>query len=211
MKRGCIVAHVFGGRFTRYATEDKSVKRTGGTWASKYGKTIVDWDTAPPPEYFAELFRVSRNQIIWGGNYFPLPPTRCFIVWDKLNIGETFSMSMCEYAWTSFNGNAKIIKCVPQGTAQDPRIHPTQKPVALYSKLLQWYAKPGDKVLDTHAGSASLAIACHRAGYEWMAIESNERYYALAQERIARETAQLTMFFMEDAGRWTQNAKENGT
>ena len=117
--------------------------RTGGTWAKKYQtngnaelkKDIRHWDIAPSKEYFEELFRVSKNQIIWGGNYFNLPPTRCFIVWDKKNISEDFSMAMCEYAWCSFNDNAKIFRHIPQGNTNESRMHPTQKPVALYEWL----------------------------------------------------------------------------
>lgn len=171
--------------------------RTGGTWAERYGKKIIAWDVAPGKEYFDELFRVSRNQIIWGGNYFDLPPTRCFIVWDKINITENFSMAACEYAWASFDDNAKIFRHVPQGTPGEPRFHPTQKPIALYSWLLARYAKPGDKILDTHVGSASSLIACHRAGFEAWGFEIDPGYYAKAAERLEREKAQVSLF---DAG-----------
>ena len=95
-------------------------------------KKIIAWDTAPGEDYFKELFRVSRNQIIWGGNYFRLPPTRCFLVWRKLTISEKFTMAMAEYAWTSFNSNAKVFEHVPQDNTGQ-RFHPTQKPVALYA------------------------------------------------------------------------------
>ena len=101
----------------------------------------------PPKEYFDELARVSKHQIIWGGNYFGLPPTRCFLIWDKVNISENFTMSMCEYAWTSFNDNAKMFRCPPQ---DGKRFHPTQKPVALYKWIFDRYAKDGYKILDTH-------------------------------------------------------------
>lgn len=168
--------------------------RTGGTWAEKYDKKIIAWDVAPGREYFDELFRVSRNQIIWGGNYFDLPPTRCFLIWRKLSITENFSMAMCEYAWTSFQGNAKLFEAAPQGTKDEPRFHPTQKPVALYSWILSRYAKPGDKILDTHVGSASSLIACHRAGLEAWGFEIDEIYFAKASERLAREKAQTSLF-----------------
>jgi len=144
-----------------------------------------DENVSPPPEYFTELFRVSKNQIIWGGNYFLLPPSRCFVIWRKTTVAETFSMAMAEYAWCSFNDNAKVIEAAPQGTGADPRFHPTQKPVVLYEKLLQWFAKPGDKILDTHAGSASCAVACIRKGFDWLAFEINESYCDKAQERIS--------------------------
>lgn len=184
----------FGQRFDRYKTAAGGVFRTGGTWAGKYGKKIIAWDTAPEKAYFDELFRVSQAQIIWGGNYFDLPPTRCFLIWRKLTISEDFSMAMCEYAWTSFNDNAKIFDCAPQGTAQEPRFHPTQKPVKLYSWILDRYAKPGYKILDTHAGSASSLVACHRAGLQYWGFEIDPTYYAKAKERLDRKTAQLTLF-----------------
>lgn len=123
----------FGGRFDKYEIK---ATRTGGGRAEKYGAKIQHWDIAPEPEYFTELFRVSKNQIIWGGNYFALPPTRCFAIWRKLTISEKFSMAMCEYAWTSFNDNAKVFEAPPQGNGE-ARFHPTQKPVPLYRWLLK--------------------------------------------------------------------------
>ena len=166
--------------------------RTGGTWAEKYGKKIIAWDVAPGEDYFKELFRVSRNQIIWGGNYFDLPPCRCFLVWNKL-IPESFSMAMVEYAWTSFNSNAKMYAHTPQGTAKERRFHPTQKPVALYEWILQLYAKPGMRVLDTHAGSASSLVACHRAGVDAWGYEIDENYYTRAKVRLEAEQAQVNL------------------
>lgn len=180
-----------GQRFDRY-----KAGRTGGTWASKYGKKIVAWDTAPKQEYFDELFRVSRQQIIWGGNYFHLPPTRCFLIWRKLSISESFSMAMAEYAWTSFNSNAKVFEYPPQGDRDDRRFHPTQKPVALYNWILSRFAKPGYKILDTHAGSASSLVACHRAGLDAWGFEIDVEYYRMAKERLDKEKAQCTMFEM---------------
>lgn len=158
------------------------------------GVDIRHWDIAPPPEYFRELARVSEHQIIWGGNYFALPPTRCFIVWEKGNISENFSMAMCEYAWTNYNDNAKSVTIPPQGTAQEKRFHPTQKPVRLYQWLLARYARPGMKILDTHAGSASSLVACHRAGLAAWGYEIDPVYYAMASERLAREMAQVSLF-----------------
>lgn len=103
-------------------------------------------------------------------------------------------MAMIEYAWTSFNQNAKIFDCQPMGTAEDPRFHPTQKPVELYRWLLSKYAKPGDKILDTHAGSASSLIACREMGFEYTGFEINEGYYREASERLAKAENQITMF-----------------
>lgn len=172
----------------------KWIDRRGGAWAGKYGKKIIGWDTAPGEDYFRELFRISKNQIIWGGNYFCLPPTRCFLVWRKLTISESFSMAMCEYAWTSFNENAKIFECAPQGTASEQRFHPTQKPVKLYSWILSRYAKEGDRILDTHVGSASSLIACHRAGLEYTGFEVDPEYFRSASARLDIEKNQVTMF-----------------
>ena len=186
----------FGGRFEKYIDNGKiDAARTGGTWASKYGKSINNWDIAPSKEYFEELFRVSKNQIIWGGNYFELPPTRCFVVWKKLTISENFSMAMAEYAWTSFNDNAKVFEHVPQGK---DRFHPTQKPIALYEWLLNRYAKDGDIILDTHVGSASSLIACHNTNHKFVGFELDEHYYKLSKERLDKEMAQLRLFdFLE--------------
>ena len=187
--------HFYGrGRSKKYAdvrNENITAERTGGTWASKYGTKINAWDNAPPPEYFEELFRVSKNQIIWGGNYFELPPTRCFLVWKKLTISENFTMAMCEYAWTSFNENAKLFECAPQDKT---RFHPTQKPVALYEWILSRYAKEGDKILDTHAGSGSSLVACDNLGFEYIGCEIDEFYYNQAKERIENNKAQLRFF-----------------
>lgn len=184
------------------SAQEIKATRTGGTWAAKYnrqgGAFSADtrcWDVAPGPEYFAELARVSKNQIIWGGNYFWLPPTRCFIVWRKLTISENFSMAMCEYAWTSFNDNAKWVEYTPQGTCNERRIHPTQKPVALYQWLLSKYAQPGQIILDTHVGSASSLIACHRAGLRYVGFEIDQTYYDMAKERLDAELAQLRFDF----------------
>ncbi len=185
----------FGGRFEKYRPQVKA-ERTGGCLAGKYEKRIADWDIAPPPEYFEELFRVSKNQIIWGGNYFNLPPTRCFIVWRKLSISENFSMAMCEYAWTSFNENAKVFEYAPQGK---DRFHPTQKPVALYEWLLSRYAKEGDVIIDTHVGSASSLIACHNTNHKFVGFELDEHYYKLSKERLDREMAQMRLFDFLDA------------
>lgn len=173
----------FGPRFDKY----KKPGRTGD------GKKIIDWDIAPGKEYFDELFRISKHQIIWGGNYFNehIPSNRNFIIWRKLTISELFSMAMAEYAWTSLNGNAKVFECTPQGTKAEPRFHPTQKPVALYEWLLSQYANKGDKILDTHAGSGSSLIACHRMGFEITAFEIDKEYYQKAKARLEEEKAQI--------------------
>ena len=177
-----------------YSKAGGNVGRTGGTWAAKYGTSIRNWDIAPSDEYFKELFRVSRNQIIWGGNYFNLPPIRCFLIWRKLSISENFTMAMAEYAWTSFDGNAKVFDCAPQGKNGDPRFHPTQKPIALYAWILNNYAKQGDTILDTHLGSGSSAIAAWELGFEFTGIEIDEEYYNNAVKRFKTHTAQQKLF-----------------
>lgn len=148
-------------------------------------KKIISWDTAPSQEFFQELFRVSRNSIIWGGNYFTLPPTRCFCVWRKLTISEEFSMAMAEYAWTSFSGNAKVFEAPPQGDKN--RFHPTQKPVALYAWLLRRFARPGDKIFDPMMGSQSSRIACHAMGFDFTGCERDADYFARGCARFDRE------------------------
>ena len=158
-----------------------------------YGGKGKSWDEAIPDDaYFAELFRVSKNQIIWGANYFKMPPTRCFIIWDK-GQPETVSFASHEYAWTSFDKSAKCYYQRPQ--AADPiRIHPTQKPVKLYQWLLSNYAKEGDRILDTHLGSGSSAIAAHYAGFDFVGCELDSDYYNAAIKRFDNETAQASMF-----------------
>ena len=157
-------------------------------------KKIISWDVAPKQEYFDELFRVSRNQIIWGGNYFCLPPTRCFLIWRKLTISESFTMAMAEYAWTSFNDNSKVFEYTPQARPGDNRFHPTQKPVELYKWVLSKYAKQKDIILDTHVGSASSLIACHKTGHKYVGFEIDEYYYQMAKKRLEAEEAQMNIF-----------------
>ena len=155
-------------------------------------KGFGDENVAPPPEYFAELFRVSKHQIIWGGNYFLLPPSRGFVVWRKPQVTENFSMAMCELAWTSFNTNVKYIEMPSMGKPNE-RFHPTQKPVKLYEWLLKHYAKPGDKILDTHAGSASSLVACRNAGYTFIGFEIDPDYHAAAHARLLAAEAQMML------------------
>jgi site-specific DNA-methyltransferase (adenine-specific) len=146
----------------------------------------------PEDEYFYELQRASKNMIIWGGNYFNLPPTPCFICWDKVQ-PENFTMAMCEFAWASFKSPAKIYKQRIVG-ADIERIHPTQKPVALYEWLLTNYAKQGDKILDTHLGSGSHAIACNNLGFELTACELDKDYFDASVKRITQANKQIRMF-----------------
>jgi len=192
----------FGGRFDQYKPgnaagggySESGIYRTGGGWARQYAKKIIGWDHAPGPEYFKELFRVSKQQIIWGGNYFDLPPNRCFIVWQKTNIPENFTMAMAEYAWCSFNDNAKIVACSSAG--QGDRFHPTQKPVKLYDWIFKTYAKPGDKILDTHLGSGSSRIAAYEAGLDFIGFEIDPDYYAAEEQRFREHTSQVSLFHL---------------
>ena len=153
-----------------------------------------DWDAVPPPpEYFDELRRVSKNQIIWGVNHYisRMPwNSPCWIVWDK-KFSNDVSFAAVEMAWTSFDRTAKRFECTP---LQGGRIHPTQKPVKLYAWLLANFAEPGQRILDTHLGSGSHAIAAHYFGAHLTACEIDADYYATAMARIKRETAQTTLF-----------------
>ena len=166
-------------------------------------KKIIAWDVAPGEEYFKALFRVSRNQIIWGGNYFALPPTRCFLVWRKLTISENFTMAMAEYAWTSFGSNAKVFECAPQGKPGEKRFHPTQKPVDLYAWVYKLFAKPGDKILDTHMGSQSSRIAAWDAGLDYVGFEIDKTYYDLGEARFEKHTQQTNLFLMDQENLFT--------
>lgn len=163
---------------------------SGGTWANKYTKEDGLLGGKPNEEYFKELFRVSKNQIIWGGNYFDLPPTRCFIVWDKIARMDT--LADCEFAWTSFDRNAKIFKNIRN--TGEKRIHITQKPIRLYKWILLNYASKGDKILDTHLGSGSSAIAADELGFEFDGCEISQARFALCEQRINRRLSQIKLF-----------------
>lgn len=147
------------------------------------------WDIRPDKPYFDELFRVSKNQIIWGGNHFALPPCRAFLVWDKMQPWETFAAA--DYAWNSIDGPSKIFKydCRFSG-----KIHPTQKPIKLYEWILHHYAKEDNRILDTHLGSGSSAIAAHYGGFDFVGCELDTDYFNAAKDRIECETAQKAMF-----------------
>lgn len=162
----------------------------GGRKRNKKDKE-KNWDNAvPTKEYFEELFRVSKNQIIWGGNYFELPCSQYFCIWDK---GETMygrDFAEAEFAWVR-KGGTRIYKKNPN---QLNRIHPTQKHVSLYEFCLMNYAKEGDKILDTHLGSGSIALACHNLGYDLTACELDKEYYDAAMKRLKEHQQQLKMF-----------------
>jgi len=153
------------------------------------------WDkNIPNKEYFNELFRVSNNQIIWGGNYMIeyLYSTPCLIIWDKM---QEFSGAVFETAWTSFKSPAKAFRMSrAEAYCNKNKIHPTQKPISLYEWLLMNYAKKGDKILDTHLGSGSIAIACHNLGFDLTACELDKQYYDQAIKRIKQHQSQIRMF-----------------
>lgn len=157
-----------------------------------YGGKGKKWDAQTPDyKYFEELLRVSKNQIIWGGNYFELSPTRCFLIWDKQQ-PENVSFASCEYAWTSFDQSAKTFYQRPQG---EDRIHPTQKPIKLYSWVLNKFANAGDKILDTHLGSGSSRIAADKAGLDFTGFEIDVDYFAAHDKRWKEYKSQLRMDF----------------
>jgi len=180
----------FGGLFAKY---DIKATRTGGTWSKKYQETnnIKHWDIAPEFEVFEEIFRISKEQIIWGGNYFELPATRCFLIWKKLTISENFSMAMAEYAWTSFNKNAKIFEFAPQDST---RFHPTQKPVQLINWCLNNHSKENDLIFDGFAGSGTTAISCIKTKRRFIGCELDKEYFEKACERIETELRQGVLF-----------------
>ena len=154
-------------------------------------------DIKPTKEYFDELFRISKNQIIWGANNFTLPESEYFIVWDKQQSVENFSSA--EYAWTNIKKPAKVFRYSIQKVMsyikrENGKIHPTQKPVKLYEWLLINYAEKGQKILDTHLGSGSIAIACHYFGVDLVGVEIDEEYYNKAKHRVKELTKQETLF-----------------
>ena len=168
------------------------------TWdmVEKYEKK--DWDDEiPKAEYWEQLLRVSQNQIVWGGNYFTeyLKPSKGWVFWDK-KFDKTFNFSHGELAWTSFN--KQLLKVTKSSKAETnggkDRIHPTQKPIYIYKWLLDKYAKQGDKILDTHLGSGSIAIACHDYGFDLTACELDKEYFDKAIQRIENHKAQLKLF-----------------
>ena len=153
-------------------------------------------DETPNADYFTELKRVSKNQIIWGGNYFKeLECTKAWVFWDKC-VSPEASFADGELAWTSYNQALKKVVSPWSGFigADGKRIHPTQKPVKLYEWLLMNYAKEGDKILDTHLGSGSIALACHNLGFDLTACELDKEYYGAAIKRIDQHKAQIRMF-----------------
>lgn len=171
----------------------------GCTKTNRIAHEFKGWDLAiPKAEYFEELKRVSEMQIIWGGNYMTdnLSPSRCWLIWDKM---QEFSGAIFEMAWTSFDKPAKAFRMSRvEAYANQNKIHPTQKPVKLYEWLLKNYAKRGDKILDTHLGSGSIAIACDNMGYDLEGYELDKDYYRDARKRLEDHQRQGVLFNPEE-------------
>ena len=173
-------------------------KKSSGKTRFKSSKLMQEegltWDIKPSDEYWKELFRVSKNQIVWGANNFIMPPSEYFLIWDKKQTVDNFATA--EYAWVSMGLKkpAKIFKYGIHKHNHTDKIHPTQKPIALYKWLLDKYAKQGDKILDTHLGSGSIAIACHDYGFDLTACELDKEYFDKAMQRINNHTKQLNLF-----------------
>lgn len=175
-----------GGRVTEGGNTNSQSRK----FRDKYRQQ--NWDNAPKSDYFIELMRVSTNQIICGGNYFKLPPTRCFVFWDKKQRMPTFSDG--EFIWTSFDRPAKIFE---EQSTDLQRFHPTQKPIALYKWLLTNYAKPGDKILDTHLGSGSSRIAAYDMGFDFWGYEIDADYFAAMEARFQAHISKPVLFAPE--------------
>lgn len=181
---------------------------TSGGCARHHKYHLALWGMDKPgPDYFKELLRVSKNQVIWGGNYMcdMLETSQGWIVWDK-EIPKGVHYADCELAWTSFDRALKKFTYRWSGMLQgdmkhkEHKIHPTQKPVALYEWILKNYSNPGDTILDTHVGSASSLIACSKTGHKYVGFELDKTYYQLAKERLEKETAQMSIFDYMEGG-----------
>ncbi len=165
----------------------KASKAKNRKWKAK------DWDkNTPTKEYFNELFRVSKNVMIWGGNYFELPACKFYIIWDK-EIPEGLTFADCEMCWTNLSKAPRIFRYSAYKDKKE-KFHPTQKPVKLYEWLLMNYAKEGDKILDTHLGSGSIAIACHNLKFDLTGCELDEEYFDSFVKRYKQHTAQIQLF-----------------
>ena len=158
-----------------YGLDKKSVQGSGKLKDRTLNRHNMDWDIKPSKAYWKELFRVSKNQVICGGNYFQLPPCRCFVCWDKQQVWDNFSQ--CEFIWTSFDKPAKLFSFPNRGGKTDIGWHPTSKPMELYAYLIKTFAKPGDRILDTHLGSGTSRVAAYKLGYDFVGIERDKEYF----------------------------------
>ena len=187
-------------------------KSNGGVGPHTKHHDAVWYQDKPGAEYFKELFRISKNQIIWGGNYFSTEIARnsqCWLVWDKCH-PEGIKFADAELAWTSFNSKTRVFRYMWNGMCQgspgdgekmlgdkrlnEKRIHPTQKPIALYTWIFRNYAKPGDRIIDTHLGSGSSRLAAYTAGLDFTGYEIDKTYFALQEERFLAYSSQVDMF-----------------
>lgn len=169
---------------------DKKLSRGAGKHKNSTFRKLYEgesWDKKISKEHFDAMFKVSKNQIIFGANYYTMPPTRGIICWDKKQFMPTFSR--WEYAWSSFDQPAKMYEVL---NGRDPRVHPTQKPIALMVQILTDHQ--GDAVLDPFLGSGTTAIACERLNRRWIGIEIEEKYCEIAAKRIENERKQLKLF-----------------
>lgn len=185
-----------------YMNDRQAGKKVGTGVAVRRNYNNAIWDQKKTGgDYFKELFRVSKNQIVWGGNYFTehLRPSQCWVVWDKVH-PEGIKFADCELAWTSFDRAAKMFRFMWNGMLQgdmknkEQRLHPTQKPTKLYEWLLENFANAGDRILDTHVGSASSLIACRNTGHPYVGFEINKEYYELSKKRLSEAEAQMNIF-----------------
>lgn len=167
--------------------EERGRQGTVFQWGGGTELEAPTWDIAPPQEFFDELFRVSKNQIIWGGNYFSLPPTRCFLVWKKTNIPQNFSMAMCEYAWTSFKGNAKVFDFTSLRRDNSGKFHPTEKPQELYAWIYKSYVGENQTIFDPMMGSQASRIVAYKMGIDYVGCEIDEYYFNKGCDFFNRE------------------------
>ncbi|MDY6287968.1 MAG: DNA methyltransferase [Bacteroidales bacterium] len=174
-----------------YGLDKKSTQGSGQLKNRTLNRHDMKWDVKPPRVFFDQLRRVSKQQIIWGGNYFDLGPARCFICWDKQQVWPNFSQ--CEYAWTSFDKPAKLVTISNRGGNIDfIDWHPTAKPVQLYAYILNTFALPGDSIFDPMMGSQSSRIAAYKLGFDYVGCELDEDYFNKGCERFDRECRGIT-------------------
>ena len=177
-----------------YGLGNKLKPRGGMIGNSFAGMGADSWDIKPSPKIFEEMRRVSKNQIVWGGNYFAeiLGSTQCFLVWDKMN--GTNPMADCEFAYTSFENIARMYRIHHFSHGYDKKLHPTQKPVPLFKWCLSIYSKESDVILDPFSGSGTTALACHALNRRFICIEREHKYVEISRNRLKEAQAQLSLF-----------------